>query len=140
MCIRDRDTTLKKLDFCPLLKEVLYKKITPIIIQNGFRTCGLVPWNPSAPLKITQTLPLQFSVQRDKKELRAALDVLERYIGGAKVDLFKHSTTWSGPEEDKSLFCVWHQMKNDALMNNENVLAGDETVTEDTSEQEVSFL
>ena len=31
-------------------------------------------------------------------------------------------------------------MKNDALMNNENVLAGDETVTEDTSEKEVSFL
>lgn len=39
---------LKKKDFAKLLKEVMEESLTPSILVNGFRKCGLVPGNPEA--------------------------------------------------------------------------------------------
>ncbi|KAF2889645.1 hypothetical protein ILUMI_16528, partial [Ignelater luminosus] len=42
----EKDVT--KETFPPILQCVLEKSINPNIIVNGFRTCGLNPWNPDA--------------------------------------------------------------------------------------------
>lgn len=39
---------LTKKSFAPLLNCVISKTLRPEIIINGFRACGLFPWNPSA--------------------------------------------------------------------------------------------
>lgn len=36
-----------KVDFAPILQNVIKKTITPDILINGFRACGLYPWNPN---------------------------------------------------------------------------------------------
>lgn len=43
--------TLSRFTFCPLLEQVLVKKSAENLsqtIQNGFRKCGLFPFNPDA--------------------------------------------------------------------------------------------
>ncbi|KAF2903202.1 hypothetical protein ILUMI_02982 [Ignelater luminosus] len=42
----EKDVT--KETFAPILQCVLEKSINPKIIANGFRACGLNPWNPDA--------------------------------------------------------------------------------------------
>jgi hypothetical protein len=39
---------LTKCTFCPLLEQVLQDESLPQTIQNGFRKCGLFPFNPEA--------------------------------------------------------------------------------------------
>lgn len=36
-----------KVDFTPILQNVIKETITPDILKNGFRGCGLYPWNPN---------------------------------------------------------------------------------------------
>lgn len=36
-----------KVDFAPILQNVIKETITPNILKNGFRACGLYPWNPN---------------------------------------------------------------------------------------------
>lgn len=42
------NNVLTKATFCPLLEKVLGKENLPVIIRNGFRKCGLYPYNPNA--------------------------------------------------------------------------------------------
>lgn len=37
-----------KSNFAPILQEVFKKKATPIVIQNGFKKCGLYPFDADA--------------------------------------------------------------------------------------------
>lgn len=39
---------LKKDTFCPVLEKVLSKHVKVETLRNGFRACGLFPWNPDA--------------------------------------------------------------------------------------------
>lgn len=38
---------ITKKDFAPILKNVLTKTVRKEILINGFRACGLYPWNPN---------------------------------------------------------------------------------------------
>lgn len=42
------NTVLTKSTFCPLLSKILEKENLPVSIRNGFRKCGLYPFNPDA--------------------------------------------------------------------------------------------
>jgi len=37
---------ITKKDFAPILQKVINKTIRPEILMNGFKACGLYPWNP----------------------------------------------------------------------------------------------
>lgn len=39
-------TAVTKKDFAPILEKVINETINPDILKNGFRACGLYPWNP----------------------------------------------------------------------------------------------
>ena len=45
---QNANTVLTKSSFCPLLKKVLSKESLKESIKNGFRKCGLFPFDPSA--------------------------------------------------------------------------------------------
>ncbi|KAG5887835.1 hypothetical protein JTB14_022692 [Gonioctena quinquepunctata] len=44
--IEHQGDILKRRHFCPLLNEALQEKVTTSVLINGFRKCGLFPWNP----------------------------------------------------------------------------------------------
>lgn len=55
---------LKKRHFGPLLERAIKKSVTPTVVTNGFKKCGLYPWNgeainfkqnPDTEMKITPT-------------------------------------------------------------------------------------
>ncbi|KAH9639510.1 hypothetical protein HF086_004336 [Spodoptera exigua] len=46
---RDHPTqALTKADFVPILKTAIDVSLKPATIKNGFKACGLLPWNPDA--------------------------------------------------------------------------------------------
>lgn len=85
---------LQKKDFAPILKSVLEKHVKPHILSNGFKKCGLFPWNPN-------------SIE----------SFFESYIGKDKLQAFRNTEEWNGQEVDKSLFQIWNKMTSDALGN-----------------------
>lgn len=48
MCEENINQVLTRAKFCLLLKKILAKYNLPQTIQNGFRKCGLFPFNPDA--------------------------------------------------------------------------------------------
>lgn len=40
-------TAVTKKDFAPILHKVINETINPDILKNGFKACGLYPWNPN---------------------------------------------------------------------------------------------
>ncbi|XP_030751725.1 jerky protein homolog-like [Sitophilus oryzae] len=75
---------LKKVHFCPLLNTLLQERLTPSILQNGFRKCGLVPWNPqevTLPLvagKIESNIKHRATTSKNIDELKQGLQFLEK--------------------------------------------------------------
>lgn len=75
---------LKKTDFASLLNEVIKKRLTPEILTNDFRKCGLVPWDMNAiPLdklissdSTEKTETQQIEVRKLEKHLKC----LEMYV------------------------------------------------------------
>lgn len=66
----DEDNSHKKLSkvtFCPLLQQTL-KQITSDTIKNGFRKCGLYPFNPDAVDYTKCIKNIQESIMQENKE------------------------------------------------------------------------
>ncbi|KAJ8884970.1 hypothetical protein PR048_011166 [Dryococelus australis] len=87
--------TIQKHDFAPLLKEVLAETVTPQMLQNGLKKCGLVPWNPDAvdfsklPSRVLITHPKASGTCSE--ELLMAHKDMEEEIGTKKLEAFKRS-------------------------------------------------
>ncbi|XP_022199037.2 uncharacterized protein LOC111056028 [Nilaparvata lugens] len=105
---------LKKKDFPKLLKQVIDNVLQVTILENGFRKCGLFPWNPEAI-----TLPLNIEgenqVTKAKKRsqfLKEGLRFLNESIPESKLKIFCNSSTSNELEEkDISLFELWQKTK-----------------------------
>lgn len=124
---------LKKRDFAPLLKECVENRIKGDVLKNGFRKCGLYPWDANAVdySKLMNTSSLsslnssttsdssvaeaheQIETVKSTMDLEVGVTCLESYIGTEKLEQFKLSEDWQGTTEDASLFKVWKRMKND---------------------------
>lgn len=97
---------LRKIHFCPLLERVLTEKLTPSILKNGFRKCGLVPWDVSAIPFPNQKIDI---VKKEQKlqELKGGIHFMEKYIDKNKLISFKSSENWNGDNQDLSLFTFY---------------------------------
>lgn len=118
---------MKKHDFAPVLQAALNERITPQILANGFRKCGLYPWDPSEIDSFFTNEEIQTPViekPNTSYSLRRSIQCLESYIELDKLKEFKASVddNWAGKEEDKSLFTVWRKMYSDLLSINRNNL------------------
>lgn len=127
---------LRKVHFCPLLKKVIDENMAPSIFINGFRKCGLVPWNPAAVcLRKNVTVDC---VQKKNliKELENGIIFLEKFIPKEKLSLFKNVDVWSGNVEDTSLFLFYkkvvmlHRETKNEINANESLTNTDNSVNE----------
>lgn len=79
--IQNQKEVLKKINFAPLIKNVLETKITPQILQNGFKKTGLFPWNPSAVDQMFQkkinTIQDSTDHLKKQKDSHHALKIIE---------------------------------------------------------------
>lgn len=97
---------LKKIHFSPLLRQTLEKRISPQILQNGFRKCGIYPWDPKAVDIATKKENARVLNVNNAKltELQKGLHFVEKFISQDKVETFKKCSVWSGDIADQSLF------------------------------------
>lgn len=117
---------LKREDFSRLVDECLKKAAKPNTINNGFKTCGLYPFDVNAiPFDklLTTTNPFTETTQEDgveqikkndvSEDPRSLLTVIESTIGCEKVEIFKscENDGWNGPVQDEGLFHFWLEIK-----------------------------
>ena len=91
-------------------------------IKNGFRKCGLCPFNPdnvdytSLPTYDANTQPPEdiVSPQIDSPQM-SALDFIESKLDENLVMHFKteHKSVWTGDEKHTSLFNFWRDLRKD---------------------------
>lgn len=116
-------TSGKKLtreDFAPILQITIGNmKNFRDIIQHGFKTCGLVPFEPdninfSKFFKSglsSSVVTIYNDKQNEDADCNGFLNFLEKEIK-EKIDLFKSSgEIWEGPVQDTSLFNLWRSLK-----------------------------
>lgn len=110
---------LKKKDFAKLLQEVILQNITKSMLSNGFKKCGLFPWNPQAVVIPDQGLSQEQernSTMMKTQYLKQGLDFLNDMMGAEKVAIFEASEgTWNGDPLDTSLFKLWKKIKIEKL-------------------------
>lgn len=118
---------LTRTEYGPLLKQVV-DDIDNIsnTLQNGFRKCGLLPFDPDA---VNYGMLLQQDDRRSKDETptvpasytkdqieRAsiALNIMESFLTKAQRRIFEENEktiSWTGPTIDINLFHVWKHIK-----------------------------
>lgn len=116
---------MKKHEFAPVLQAALNERVTPQMLANGFKKCGLYPWDPSASHAFFKNKENQCPVIENTNTsftLRRSIKCLEFYIEDDKLSEFKASADlgWTGKNEDKSLFTVWQKMYSDLLSGSTN--------------------
>lgn len=111
-----------KAEFPKILRNVL-PYVTPKIIENGFKKCGLVPWDPNqVKLPSPSNNNPKTTHAPNNLELETFLNLLEKQIGVEKVQAFKETNeNWEGAIEDKSLYELWKKsnMKVNSKKNND---------------------
>lgn len=139
---------VSKVTFGVLLEDVFKEKATPETIQNGFRKCGLFPFNPEAVdyrrcmSDITrQCPPHSTSSEGLAKPARFGVEHLlyvESLMKRGRAEEFRASeiSGWQGDPEAKELFEVWKVMRsrcrpissgNESVLSNEPSLETSET-------------
>lgn len=115
--VENSKAKLKKENFAPLLQKVLNKTITETIVANGFRACGLCPFNKFAinyeryikcyPKKSNSEIEMQ-NCKLTENENETFIEQFNIAVGPEKLKLFIESgKEWTGPREDLSLFQLW---------------------------------
>ncbi|XP_060803913.1 uncharacterized protein LOC132902523 [Amyelois transitella] len=105
---------LRKVHFAPLLEQVLENTLKKSLFENGFRKCGLCPWNLEAVLQPTSknNNTLKEDQKKSLKELREGLVFIEKHIGQDKLKVFQNTEKWTEDVQDQSLFQFWKDIKN----------------------------
>lgn len=136
---------LRKVHFCPLLEKVINDTLNPSILKNGFRKCGIVPWNkdeviPSLDNPRTTLIPQ--NKQAAVEEWKTGIAFIEKHIDAEKLRVFKSG---SFELEDKSLYEFYqkivalqpHQLKQ----NSQNILeVQDSNNTTSTKDKDVNNI
>lgn len=89
------------------------------MLSNGFKKCGLFPWNPQAVVIPDQGLSQEQernSTVMKTQYLKRGLNFLNDMMGAEKVAIFEASEgTWNGDPLDTSLFKLWKKIKIEKL-------------------------
>lgn len=108
--IENHGNKLRKENFGSTFEKAL-SKITPATIQNGFKACGLSPFNVENVKFSKISARPSDTIQTTK--VKEGLAVLEKFIPAEKLIIFRENcdSDWTGSVEDISLFNVWKAMK-----------------------------
>lgn len=103
---------LKKKDFPKLLKEVIDTTLNATIFENGFRKCGLFPWNPEiVSVPLNNEGDQLTNVEERKRFLKEGLRFLNLSIPQSKLITFRNGDKNELDEKDMSLFELWQNTK-----------------------------
>lgn len=118
--------TLKRHQFCPLLKTVL-DNMSPEILSSGFKACGLYPFSKEAVLEqLTAENPqIPPKEQSYSQSYFSHLQLLEREIGPEKLAEFKSGKYNTN---DESLFVIWKKWSQKSLNSSINLSASSTSV------------
>lgn len=116
---------LKRDNFCPILEKVVTNTISRDMLKNGFRCCGLCPFNPNSidytklsaqaatNDKSTITINSTDDPAESLKKYEENLLFFENEISPVKLAEFKEGGShWTGRLEDSGLFNYWLHLKN----------------------------
>lgn len=116
-CKESGSIYLQKHQFSLALKNALENLDVSKISKNGFRRCGLHPFDADAPDYTKIFKKASRSAQIDEKEVEVeddhpdhrVLNLLEKFIAPETLQKFKinRERNWSGELQDLSLFNVW---------------------------------
>lgn len=111
--LKNHGKKLRKENFGNIFENAL-SNITKETIQNGFKRCGLCPFNVEN-VKFSNIATSENS--RQDMYIKESLAVLEKFITSEKLNKFRKSfdADWSGNIEDTSLFNVWTTMKKRSM-------------------------
>lgn len=111
---------VNKSNFAPILQDVFKKKATPIVIQNGFRKCGLYPFEADSVdyskclksrLKNHDGQPQKSTSDGEPRLHEGVLAIVESKIDSVTLAAFKSSgPVWEGSEKAYDLFYVWSSL------------------------------
>lgn len=115
---RIENPTIRKSDFSPLLAKTLEERLDISVLRNGFRKCGLVPWNPEEVCVPIHNQSISIKENKDSQqkvlELQKGKLFLEKYIEPEKIQQFNtHTDMWTGPAEDLSLYNLYMKILRD---------------------------
>jgi hypothetical protein len=144
--IENENKSLTRQHVAPLLKKVVENRVTLTTIKNGFRRCGIFPFNPdnvdySKCIKMSKPETIKntdaSTVDSNQESTTQHLKFLEKCIGDRTMEEFKSyypSEEWNGAERKGDLYIVWFQIrkqiKNLSDLNNKENLRLDENVEE----------
>ena len=91
------------------------KHVTHSVLANGFRKCGVYPWDPTIPRVAghKKDIVVQNVMQNDDlhshlKYVKQGFQFLNESMGKDKLKLFEQSTVgWEEDPSDRSLFLLW---------------------------------
>lgn len=121
--INNNGERLKREDFSGLVNECLQRAAKPETIRNGFKICGLYPFDVNAVpfeklLKTTaddseKTESEELEPREKNEDIRSNLSFIESMIGVERLQEFKRceKTQWNGQPKDEGLFNLWLEIK-----------------------------
>ena len=124
--VENNGKKLKRENFAPLLQITLDKTLTSGMFVNGFRKCGIYPFDADS----VDYSRLLRNVQPEEKfqnpETIKHINFIENKLG-PKLQQFQNCQKglWNGNIEDKALYEFWRSLRED--VNSENTGAETET-------------
>lgn len=126
-------------DFAPLLSTCI-EAVTVETVQQGFRACGLYPFNPNAPdyqrlvaSTNKSTNDLTSAAGNSNVPLKSTVDneflqKFNEHLGPLKVESFEKcvDSVWTGDVKDENLFHLWRKLNKNSenrIMTVENDLS-----------------
>ncbi|CAF4830706.1 unnamed protein product [Pieris macdunnoughi] len=117
---RTGNRQITRAGFAPLLAKVFKDKVTPDVVANGFRKCGIYPFDVTA-------IDLTRCMDNDTRRTAPAsvppreigvetLLLFESFMRQGRVEQFRRSNEqWEGEETAKELFYVWKKFRQHCL-------------------------
>lgn len=121
--MQNSGSRLKRDDFAPLLQQCIFT-LKAETIQQGFKTCGLYPFNPEAPnyhrlVKTSASRSITDTVNNATDSSTSNVSTgdeflrqFEERLGIAKVQSFQKcpNGVWTGDIRDENLFHFWRSL------------------------------
>lgn len=116
--LSNQNKGITKLNFAPILYEVVTASLRPDILINGFRTCGLCPFNPDS-INYSKCLGKYTVIQPEssKGNLDNATITYETFRNITGVSLCKNFENESFNTTDKHLaiiYKLWREFQNNS--------------------------
>lgn len=99
-------------EFAPLLKCIIDEFLTPLIILNGFRACGLFPWNQNA-VDYSQCITSGNSIESVTSGM-ISFEKFKYICGNALLSKLDNGTEITGDECINALKAVYEAFKDSA--------------------------